>query len=165
MSVCVLFMSLWMYEWLCVYMSVCVCVYICVSIFVYLCVLNKPLRSQRGQNMQLKMCWRILSDGSDDTKCNSTCVEQTAPQHVLTKLLIYMREYKVNLNMYWPKPIPWNRGPTMYVNIWWTHITYTNEDKKCIFYILLTKPFLSHRGQKFVSELEMTKPIPWLRGN
>ena len=140
-------------------------------------VLNKPLPSQRGQNMQLNMCWRILSLGSDDTKCNSTCVQQTASQHVLTKPLICMREYKVSLNMYWPKPIPCHRGPIMYLNMWWTHITYANEDKKCIFNILLTKPFPSQRGQKmylnlrwrnpshdwavtYLSQLVLIKPLP-----
>ena len=35
---------------------------------------TKPLPSQRGQNMQFNMCWRILSHGSDVTKCTLTCL-------------------------------------------------------------------------------------------
>ena len=41
-----------------------------------------------------------LSNGSDDTKFISTCVEQTASQHGLTEPLICMQEHKVNPNMY-----------------------------------------------------------------
>ena len=138
-------------------------------------VLIKPLPSPRGQNMQLNMCRRMLSHGCDDTKCNWTCVEQTASQNVLTKPLISMRGHKLNLDMYWPKLIPCHRGLTMYLYIWWTNITFANEYKKCIFNILL--PNLSHPSEDKkcnwtwrnpshdctvtnISQLVLIKPVP-----
>jgi hypothetical protein len=57
-------------------------------------VLTKPVPCQRGREIYLDMCWQNPSHSSEETKCISTCVNQTKPmpkrthnasQHVLTK--------------------------------------------------------------------------------
>ena len=89
-------------------------------------VLSKPIPSQRGHKMSLNMCWpntpmpEITHNVSqldlnkplhafEDTKCITTCVDQTphipartqnACQHVLTKFIQCKRRHKKHVNVY-----------------------------------------------------------------
>jgi hypothetical protein len=60
----------------------------------------------------------VLNNDSDDRKCISTRFDQNSPMLARTQ----------NLS----QPIPCQRGLTMFLNMWWTNITYANEDTKCI---------------------------------
>ena len=76
-------------------------------------VLTNLIICQRGHRMYLNMCWQSPSHASDETKCISTCVDQTPPisetidnvsQYVLSKLLPCQRGHKTFLIMCWPTP-------------------------------------------------------------
>ena len=57
-------------------------------------VMNKHISCQRGYKLHLNMCWPISSRANEDSKCISTCADQTHP---------CQRRPKLYLNMCWPK--------------------------------------------------------------
>ena len=114
-------------------------------------VLTTHLPCQRGHKMKLKMCWPNPSHASEDTKCVSTCVDQTPPlvartqsasQHMLTEFSPCQREQKMNLTM------------------WWPNLSHASEDKKCIS-LYLTNPIQASEDTKCIStSVEQTLPKP-----
>ena len=74
-------------------------------------VLNKSLICQRGQKLNLNMCWTNPTNANVGTKCISPCVDknpqmpartQNSSQHVLNKPLKCQRGHKKYLNLCWP---------------------------------------------------------------
>ena len=77
---------------------------------------------QPGQNMYLNLCWpshsrdvfhNMSSQASGETKCISTCTDQTPPlpartqnafQHLLSKPLLFERLHIMYLDFSWPYP-------------------------------------------------------------
>ena len=87
------------------------------------------------------MCWPNPSHASEDTKCISTCVDQTPPlvartqsasQHMLTEFSPCQRGQKMNLAM------------------WWPNLSHASEDKKCIS-LYLTNPIQASEVTKCIS--------------
>ena len=145
-------------------------------------VLTKPLPWERGHKMYLNLSWPNPSYASEDTKCISTCVDQTLPmsartqnvsQLVLTKHFSCQQRNKMYLNFWWPnpslaartqnstqhvltKPLPCERGHKMYLNLSWPNPSYAREDTKCISTCVDQTLPMSARTQN-VSQLVLTK--------
>jgi len=112
----------------------------------------KPLPSQRGQNMQLNICWRIIPHASDDTKCTSTCDEQMHPmlarkqnasQHVLTK--------------------PSQASEVIKCISTYVHYTHVSVATICIWSRIDQNLSMPARTQNATQHV-LTKPIPCQRG-
>ena len=116
-------------------------------------VLTKLIQCQRGQSQYLNMSRPNITHSSLDTKCISTCVDQTNPipdrtekasQHVLTKPipcqlghkiylnLCWQRGQKMLQNLCWTKPITWQLGPKIYLNKCSLYLSYASDYNKCI---------------------------------
>ena len=166
-------------------------------------VLNKFFTFQPGPNLSLD---------SGDTKYISTCVDQTPPmpgqtqkktcfdqgiplpvrkQNVrcVPKPIQYDRGNKVYLNLCWPKSYhacedtkcisTCQRGQKMHHNMSWLILSHASEDTKCIStYVEQTLPCqrrkkcistcveqtsLMPTKKSNVSQIVLTKPIPYLR--
>ena len=140
-------------------------------------VLTKPFPCQLGHKIPLNICWPNPSQASEDTKCISTCVNQTSPtsqhfpqhvclkihyQHVLTKRIRCQRAHIMHLKICWPNPINASKDtkrnstskPNSYYVSWDTKCISTCGDQKC---------HMPARIQK-VSQLVLTKTLPCLRG-
>ena len=169
-------------------------------------VLNKLITFQPGPNQSL---------ASGDTKYISTCVDQTPPTNTKKKTSCFdqsiplpLEETKCTLTCV-PKPIQYNRGNKVYLNLWWPKSYHACEDTKCIStcqrgqkmhhnmsWLILshasedTKCISTYVGQTLpcqrrkkristcveqtslmptkksnVSQIVLTKPIPYLRGH
>ena len=85
---------------------------------------------------------------SEDTKCISTCVDQTHPMHVSTQNVS---------QLVLTKPIPCQRKQKMLLNTWWPNRFHPTEDTKCISTCIDQTPPMPARTQN-TSQHVLTKP-------
>ena len=118
--------------------------------------------------MHLNVCWKKPSYAREDTKCISTCIDQTyqmaaktqnVSQQVLPKPLHCQRGHKMHLNMCWPKPFQASKD-TKYILTSVKHLSYGMPAKtRNLPQPVLTKPLSCQRGNKMY--LKMYWPHPF----
>jgi len=86
-------------------------------------VLTKPIPCQRRQKMYLKICGPNPSHSSEDTKCISTCADQTTLMPVRTQNVY---------QLVFTKPLLCRRGNKIYLNMCSPYTSHAIEDIKCI---------------------------------
>ena len=116
-------------------------------------VLTKPLLCQRARKMHINMGWLNSLHASDDTKCISTCVDQTHTMPVRTQ--------NVSQHLL-TKPNPCQRGRKMKLNMCWPITTHASEDAKCISTRIDQRNPMAANSE-YASQHVMTKPIPFQR--
>ena len=134
-------------------------------------VLTKSIPFKRGR----KMCSINLSNANEDTKCISTCFDQTNPmpartqkayQHVLTTHLPCEREHNMKLKSCYPspcvqrisqllltKPITSHRWHNMYLNLCWSNPSHASEFTTCFFHATEDRKYL-------LTCIQHTHPMP-----
>ena len=112
-------------------------------------VMTKPLPWQRGYNMYLNKCWPNSSHDSKDTKCISTCFDNKR-----------------------------QRGHKMYLYLCWQNPSHASDDTKFFSTcddqtqpmparkLEVSQPPSSMPARTVIpSQQELTKPLPYQRGN
>ena len=141
--------------------------------------------------MHLNMCWPNLSHASKETKCISTCADQTPPMPAKKQNL---SQYKFKINPFlanedtncistyvdhihptkartpnvsqlvFIKPISLQRGQKLYFNMSWSNPSHASEDTKCISTCIDKTPPMPARTQ-YLSQHVLAKPFPRQRGH
>ena len=130
--------------------------------------------------MHLNVCWpdpshasedirasqRVSSKPTVDTKCISTCVDQTpfmpectqnAYQLVLTKPIPCQRAYNMQSNMCWPNPQS-HQVHKMHLNMDWRKPSHASEVTKCISTcVYQTHPIITRT--QIASQHVLSKPL------
>ena len=99
--------------------------------------LTKPLPCQRAHKKHLNMCWRNPTHASEETKCISTCVDQSPTCDDQTE---------------------WHRIRQMHLNTWGSNPSTASKDTKSIIIYVnqnLTMPVRTQNASQHVY-----KPIP-----
>jgi hypothetical protein len=86
-------------------------------------VSTKTQTCHQEQRKYLKLCWPNLPHACEETKCISTCVDQTPPMQARTQNIS-----QLVLN----KPIPCQRGHKMYHILSWLNPSHASEETKYI---------------------------------
>ena len=96
----------------------------------------KSLPSQQGHKKRPNYFWLNPSHVNVDTKCISTCVDQTSSMParkkngsplLLTKPLLFQRGHKMQHYLCRPNPSH-AREDKMYLNMCWTNLSHASED-------------------------------------
>ena len=128
-------------------------------------VLTKPLPCQRGHKIYLDVCWQNPFLASKDTKCISTCVDQTLSMQATTQNAsppMPARKRNVTLNVL-TKLLSCQQGHEIYLKLWWLNLSHMRDDIKCISTCVEKTPPITKRTQ-IVSLHVLTKHFPCQRG-
>ena len=125
-------------------------------------VLTQPLKCQRGHKIHLTMCCPIPSYAWEDTKCPSTCVDETRNKPARTQIKSLFEVTKT---------VPCQQEHKMHLNLCWPNLSHASEDistcvdqtplmaatRQNIPQLVLTKP---RTCQRCHMHLNMCWPIP-----